>query len=112
MLCSGHIDTQVKEECKLNQLRSRLETADLTVMDEGAAICCYAHSDTSWVQDPAGIPWEATGQWQTPSFPPATPTVLKVPAVRTGVRRKLPHLSRSAEKTALEYTGSGEGLWV
>lgn len=56
MLCSGHIGTQVKEECKLNQLRSRLETADLTAMDEGAAICCYAHSDTSWVQDPAGIP--------------------------------------------------------
>ena len=59
MLCSGHIDTQVKEECKLNQLRSRLETADLTVMDEDAAICCYAHSDALWVQDPAGIPWEA-----------------------------------------------------
>ena len=54
-----HLGIQVEEERELNELRSRLETADMTLLDEGSTICCYAHSDKSWVQDPTGIPWEA-----------------------------------------------------
>lgn len=54
-----HFGIQVDEESELNELRSRLETADMPVLKEGATTCCYARSDKSWVQDPAGIPWEA-----------------------------------------------------
>ncbi|SPP64647.1 ArsI/CadI family heavy metal resistance metalloenzyme [Nitrospira lenta] len=53
-----HLGIQVEEESELNELRSRLERADMTVLEEGATTCCYARSDKSWVQDPAGIPWE------------------------------------------------------
>ena len=31
----------------------------MAVVEEGDTVCCYARSDKSWVQDPAGIPWEA-----------------------------------------------------
>lgn len=54
-----HLGIQVEEESELSELRERIETADMTVLDEGATICCYARSDKSWIQDPAGIPWEA-----------------------------------------------------
>jgi catechol 2,3-dioxygenase-like lactoylglutathione lyase family enzyme len=54
-----HLGIQVEEESELNELRSRLEKADMKVLEEGATTCCYARSDKSWVQDPAGIPWEA-----------------------------------------------------
>lgn len=55
----NHLGIQVEEESELNELRSRLETADMTVLDEGTTTCCYARSHKSWVQDPTGIPWEA-----------------------------------------------------
>jgi len=54
-----HLGIQVEEESELNEMRSRFETADMTVLDEGTTTCCYAQSDKSWVQDPTGIPWEA-----------------------------------------------------
>jgi catechol 2,3-dioxygenase-like lactoylglutathione lyase family enzyme len=53
-----HLGIQVEEESELNELRSRLERADMNVLEEGATTCCYARSDKSWVQDPTGIPWE------------------------------------------------------
>ncbi|HEX7766213.1 MAG TPA: ArsI/CadI family heavy metal resistance metalloenzyme [Nitrospira sp.] len=53
-----HLGIQVEEESELNELRSRLERADMNILEEGTTTCCYARSDKSWVQDPAGIPWE------------------------------------------------------
>ena len=54
-----HLRIQVDEEHELTELRERLKTADLAVIAEGETVCCYSRSDKSWVQDPAGIPWEA-----------------------------------------------------
>ena len=54
-----HLGIQVEEEGELNELRSRFEKAEIQVLEEGATTCCYARSEKSWVQDPAGIPWEA-----------------------------------------------------
>lgn len=54
-----HLGIQVEEECELTELRDRLKAADMAVVAEGETTCCYARSDKSWVQDPAGIPWEA-----------------------------------------------------
>lgn len=53
-----HLGIQVEEESELNELRSRLERAGMAVLEEGATTCCYARSDKSWVQDPAGLLWE------------------------------------------------------
>ena len=29
------------------------------MLDEGKTTCCYAQSEKSWIDDPAGIAWEA-----------------------------------------------------
>lgn len=55
----NHLGIQVDEEAELAELRARLKNADLSTLDEGETVCCYAKSDKSWVHDPAGIPWEA-----------------------------------------------------
>lgn len=55
----NHLGLQVDEESELEELRARLDKAQLNVFDEGETICCYAKSDKSWVEDPAGIAWEA-----------------------------------------------------
>ena len=54
-----HLGIQVEENAELEELRARVKAADLAVFDEGSTVCCYARSEKSWVQDPAGIAWEA-----------------------------------------------------
>jgi len=54
-----HLGLQVDTEAELSEMRERLKSADLAVVDEGETVCCYARSDKSWVEDPAGIAWEA-----------------------------------------------------
>lgn len=51
------INTETGEE--LADIRERLKKADMNCFDEGEAVCCYARSDKTWVEDPAGIAWEA-----------------------------------------------------
>lgn len=55
----SHLGLQVEEDAELDELRERFKRADMSVFDEGETLCCYARSDKSWVQDPAGIAWEA-----------------------------------------------------
>ncbi|MCB1704253.1 MAG: VOC family protein [Halioglobus sp.] len=54
-----HLGIQVDEDRELEEMRDRLKAADMSVFDEGETVCCYARSDKSWVEDPAGIAWEA-----------------------------------------------------
>ena len=54
-----HLGVQVDQEQELQELRQRLEQADMSLFDEGEAVCCYARSEKSWVSDPSGIAWEA-----------------------------------------------------
>jgi len=54
-----HLGIQVDDNDELQEIRTRLKAADLAVFEEGEAVCCYAKSEKSWVQDPAGIAWEA-----------------------------------------------------
>lgn len=54
-----HLGIQVDEESELQELRTRLAKTSGSVDDEGQTVCCYAKSDKSWVEDPAGIAWEA-----------------------------------------------------
>ena len=54
-----HLGIQVEDEHELTEMRDRLKTGEMAVVEEGETVCCYARSEKSWVQDPAGIAWEA-----------------------------------------------------
>jgi catechol 2,3-dioxygenase-like lactoylglutathione lyase family enzyme len=54
-----HLGIQVEDESELTEMRERLKAGDMAVVEEDETVCCYARSDKSWIQDPAGIPWEA-----------------------------------------------------
>ena len=54
-----HIGIQVESDSELDDIRQRLEQADLAMLTEAGTTCCYAKSDKHWVQDPSGIAWEA-----------------------------------------------------
>jgi len=54
-----HLGLQVDDEAELTAMREQLGQADIATFDEGETVCCYAESDKSWIQDPAGIAWEA-----------------------------------------------------
>jgi catechol 2,3-dioxygenase-like lactoylglutathione lyase family enzyme len=53
-----HLGIQVESEDELQDVYSRLRGAGQNVVEEGKTTCCYAKSEKSWVDDPAGIPWE------------------------------------------------------
>lgn len=60
-----HLGIQVENETELKEVSTRLKTANMNVLDEGATTCCYAKSEKSWLVDPQGIAWETfltTGQ--------------------------------------------------
>ena len=54
-----HLGIQVDNGEELGALRDQLSKANLSTHDEGEAVCCYAKSEKSWVEDPSGIAWEA-----------------------------------------------------
>ena len=53
-----HVGIQVESAAELAELASRLKAAGERTFDETAVNCCYANSDKSWVNDPAGVRWE------------------------------------------------------
>lgn len=54
-----HLGIQVDSAEELNALRAQLSAANLSTHDDGETTCCYARSEKSWVEDPAGMAWEA-----------------------------------------------------
>ncbi len=54
-----HIGIQVESDGELDEIRERLEQAELDILTETGTTCCYAKSDKHWVQDPSGIAWES-----------------------------------------------------
>jgi catechol 2,3-dioxygenase-like lactoylglutathione lyase family enzyme len=54
----SHLGIQVEAGDELAAIHARLEDAGRTVLEKGAATCCYAQSDKGWVVDPQGIAWE------------------------------------------------------
>jgi len=53
-----HVGIQVDSAEELSDLATRLKKAGATTFDQEATTCCYAQSDKSWVNDPAGVRWE------------------------------------------------------
>jgi predicted enzyme related to lactoylglutathione lyase len=54
-----HLGIQVEDKDELNQVHARLRRAGGSVVEQGQTSCCYAKSEKSWIDDPAGIAWEA-----------------------------------------------------
>lgn len=53
-----HLGIQVESEGELQEVYGRLRDAGGGVFEEGKTTCCYANSEKSWIDDPAGISWE------------------------------------------------------
>jgi hypothetical protein len=54
-----HLGIQVESEGELQEVYARLREAGSSILEEGKTTCCYAKSEKSWTDDPAGISWEA-----------------------------------------------------
>ena len=53
-----HLGIQVEDADELSEVYARLREAGGNVIDQGETVCCYATSEKSWIDDPAGIAWE------------------------------------------------------
>lgn len=53
-----HLGIQVENSNELKEVYARLREAGGNVIEQGQTACCYAKSEKSWIDDPAGIAWE------------------------------------------------------
>jgi catechol 2,3-dioxygenase-like lactoylglutathione lyase family enzyme len=53
-----HLGIQVEDQAELHEVYARLGQAGGEVTEQGETTCCYAKSEKSWIDDPAGISWE------------------------------------------------------
>lgn len=53
-----HLGIQVESQDELQEVYARLHKAGADVIEQGQTSCCYAKSEKSWIDDPAGISWE------------------------------------------------------
>jgi catechol 2,3-dioxygenase-like lactoylglutathione lyase family enzyme len=53
-----HLGIQVESQEELYEVYGRLRQAGGNIIEQGQNACCYAKSEKSWIDDPAGISWE------------------------------------------------------
>jgi catechol 2,3-dioxygenase-like lactoylglutathione lyase family enzyme len=53
-----HLGIQVESQDELHDVYARLREAGGAIIEQGETACCYAKSEKSWIDDPAGISWE------------------------------------------------------
>jgi catechol 2,3-dioxygenase-like lactoylglutathione lyase family enzyme len=53
-----HLGIEVENKTELHEVYARLRKAGGTIIEQGETACCYAKSEKSWTDDPAGIAWE------------------------------------------------------
>ena len=53
-----HLGIQVENSDELHEVHGRLRQAGGNFIEQGQTACCYATSEKSWIDDPAGIAWE------------------------------------------------------
>lgn len=64
----NHLGFQAENEAELEEIHTRLQSADTAIVAEEGANCCYAKSDKYWVQDPSGLAWESFRSLDTIPF--------------------------------------------
>jgi predicted enzyme related to lactoylglutathione lyase len=53
-----HLGIQVESQDELQEVYARLRKAGGNIIEQGQTACCYAKSEKSWIDDPAGVSWE------------------------------------------------------
>lgn len=53
-----HLGFQTDNADELKELKERARAADMALLDDGEASCCYSRSEKHWITDPQGIAWE------------------------------------------------------
>lgn len=53
-----HLGIQVENSGELQDVYERLRKAGGDIIEQGQTACCYAKSEKSWINDPAGVAWE------------------------------------------------------
>ena len=53
-----HLGIQAESDDELKEIYARLRSAGGNIIEQGQTVCCYAKSEKSWIDDPAGISWE------------------------------------------------------
>ena len=53
-----YLGIQAEDKIELAQIYGHLQKAGGDVIEQGQTNCCYAKSEKSWTDDPAGISWE------------------------------------------------------
>ncbi len=53
-----HLGIQVESQEELQEVYARLRKAGGNIIEQGETACCYAKSEKSWIDDPAGLSWE------------------------------------------------------
>ena len=84
----NHLGFQVDDDEELKAMRANAENADVAVLDQPDASCCYAKSDKYWITDPQGVAWETfhslgtvpTFGGDTQATPPAKVSACCAPA--------------------------------
>lgn len=75
-----HVGIQVETADELEVIQARLQAADMAVLSQTDATCCYAKSDKHWVQDPSGLAWESYLTLESaPTFNDAGKTTASAP---------------------------------
>jgi catechol 2,3-dioxygenase-like lactoylglutathione lyase family enzyme len=54
-----HLGIQAESSDELEEVGSRLAQADVALLPQKGASCCYAKSDKYWTIDPQGVAWES-----------------------------------------------------
>jgi catechol 2,3-dioxygenase-like lactoylglutathione lyase family enzyme len=81
-----HLGIQVESKGELGDVYARLRRAGGAVVEQGQTTCCYAKSEKSWIDDPAGISWETF--FTTGESTDYGVSVEKDPRVAQGVRER------------------------
>ena len=53
-----HLGIQVDDTGELHEVYARLHKAGGRIAEQSQTACCYAKSEKSWIDDPAGVAWE------------------------------------------------------
>lgn len=95
-----HIGIQVENSEELAEIKTRLETADMNMLTQEGANCCYAKSDKHWVQDPSGIAWETYHTLENaPTFNDASENMAEKSACCVPSSQAIQFASRKAKAT-------------
>jgi hypothetical protein len=81
-----HLGIQAENGEELEEVGSRLAQADVSLLPQKGASCCYAKSDKYWTIDPQGIAWESFHTLD--SVPTYGSDTMTKAAARKGVEHK------------------------